>query len=134
MATVEGGDIGVAKLAHGQRCLARFVGADEQMQVVAEQNAGVDSQAMFRDALARQAEMVASVVVIQKDGSSIDFQGRRFCRFRLAYCCISWSIRSRMLFARHPASAPQVLRVLIQSSCSCLSEEVSSPDRLSPRR
>lgn len=72
MAVVEGRHIRLAKLAHGQRYLARLVGTDEQMHVIAHQNVGVNSQAMFRGALAQQTEVVATVVVIQKDGASID--------------------------------------------------------------
>lgn len=42
------------------------------MHMVAHQNVGVDTQAMFRGALAQQSEVVAAVVVIQKDGATID--------------------------------------------------------------
>lgn len=96
MATVEGGDIGLAKLAHGQRYLARFVAADEQMHVVAHQNASVDSQAMFRGALAQQAEIVAEVIVIHKGGASIDSalgDVKRYPRYFQA--SFVWHARSR---------------------------------------
>lgn len=41
------------------------------MHVVADQNAGVDKQAMFRGALAQQGQIAATVVVIQKYGAAI---------------------------------------------------------------
>jgi hypothetical protein len=72
MTPVECGDVGLAELAHGQRYFSWFVGADEQVHVVTHQHVGVNLQRVPRGAFAQQTEIVAAIVVIQKDGVSID--------------------------------------------------------------
>lgn len=72
MAAVECGDIGLAELAHGQRHRSWLAGADEQMHVVAHQHVGVDAQAVSCRALAKQAKVMATILVVQKDGATID--------------------------------------------------------------
>jgi hypothetical protein len=42
------------------------------VHVVAHQNIGVDPYTVFRGAFSEQRKIVAAVVVIQKDGASID--------------------------------------------------------------
>ena len=72
MATVEGGYVRLTQLTRGQRYLAGLVGADAQMHVVAHQGAGVDVQAVSRCTLTQQVQMMAAIVIIQKDGAAID--------------------------------------------------------------
>lgn len=71
MATVEGSDVSLTQLAHGQRHLARGVGADEQVHMIAHQNVSVDAQAVSCCALAQQVQIVAAIFVIQKDAAAI---------------------------------------------------------------
>lgn len=72
MATVEGSDVSLTQLTHGQRYLARGFGADEQVHMIAHQHVGVDAQAVSCCTFAQQAQIVAAVFVIQKDGAAID--------------------------------------------------------------
>lgn len=72
MAAVECCDVRLSQLTHGQRHLSRFVGTDEQVHVIAYQHVGVDAQTVADGALAQQAQIVATIVVIQKDGAAID--------------------------------------------------------------
>ena len=60
------------ELTHGQRYLSRLAGADEQMHVVSHQHVGVDAQAVSCRALAKQTEVMATIVAVQKDGARID--------------------------------------------------------------
>ena len=96
MAAVECGDIGLSKLAHGQRHLTGFPGADEQVHVVAHEDIGVDFQPMFRGAFGQQTQIVAAVVVIQKDGASIDSALRDVERYtRNFQASLAWHEQSR---------------------------------------
>ena len=72
MATIEGSDISLTQLTHGQRYFARGVGADEQVHMIAHQHIGVDAQAVSCCTLAQQTQIVAAIFVIQKNGAAID--------------------------------------------------------------
>lgn len=103
----------LTQLAHCQPYVTRLVGTDEEMHVISHQTIGMDPQAMGRAALSQRTEIVLAVVVIQRDGATIDFALRDMERYSGYFqASLAWHGRRRWPkqvgcpgLRRHAASA-----------------------------
>jgi hypothetical protein len=71
MATLEGGDIGLPRLAPGSRRSAGLIRTGVMVNVVAHQHIRLDTQFVLRGTVGQQVDVVTTAVVIEKDGALI---------------------------------------------------------------